>query len=101
MNRICTETGQQAVMVYFACFARFDHEADTCASFFFDQVMMNGTGCDQSRQWNAIRSDGTVAQYDQCVAGFDGLFGFLANALNRGCESGFPFAAVEGNVDQL
>ena len=87
MNRISTEAGQQTVMVYFACLTRFDDEADACARLFFDQVMMDGTGCDQSRQWNAIRSDGTVAQYDQCVAVFDGLFGFLANALNRSRET--------------
>jgi len=47
MNRISTKTSQQTVMVYFACFTRFDDEADARARLFFDQVMMNGTGCDQ------------------------------------------------------
>ena len=85
--------------MHFACFTRFDCQADTRSFCLFDQVVVNRTDGQQGTDRDAVMADLAIAQHDQLNALIGRFFGFLGNPVKRGLQSRLAFAAVKRDVD--
>ena len=99
IDRIRAVTDEQTVMMHFAGFAGFEHEADLRAQGVFHQIMMHRAGGHQCADRHAIGGHRAVAEDREAVAVLNRLRGFLANAIDRLAHAGDAFGFRESDVD--
>ena len=92
IDRFRAITGKAGKVMHFAGFTGLDHQTNRCAQTFADQMVMNSSGCQQSRNRNAIRPHHTVRQDDDIVTTLDRRFGAFAQTLKR------PFHATRARL---
>ena len=65
VDRVGAVADQQAMMMHFAGFARFDDDADPRALRLAHQMMMHGAGRQQRAERHAIAADRAIGQHDE------------------------------------
>ncbi len=101
IDRIGPVADQQAVVVDLPGLARFQHQADPRPFGLADQVVVDGPAGQQGAERHAVAIDLAVREDQQRIAVVDGLFGLLADALQRGGHARFALGPRPGDVDRL
>ena len=86
-------------MVHFAGLTGFHDDADARARMGFDQVMMHGSHRKKGADRRPARPHGAIGEHDETVALLNGLAGFGADAVQRGCQARCARTGLISDVD--
>ena len=101
IDRIGTVANQQAEVMHFASFTRFDDQADLSSLFILHEMMMDRTGCHQRTHGDSIGTNLSVRQHDQAITVFDRGASFFADAIKSRPQPRDAFRFRIRDVDRL
>ncbi len=90
IDGIGTVADQQTMVMDFACFPGFDHDADLGTLRIANQVMMDGAASQQRTDGNSIVADAAVGEHHQRKSFVDSLFCFQANSIHVSTSPALP-----------